>query len=367
MRKMILFSVLMLSVSALAAEIEVNGSISADYGTYWDKDFSPTNAANQDIDLSVTAYMDESFSVTVSTNTHSNYVSKDGELEASRVRDESRATAMGDLDNRFTSFNFDGVLFRWEFTPGVAALFGDLTYSAGSFSYYFWRNPANYAVILPEQSIRGIGFELGEGRVYVGPTDLNSSSVATFASYPFELLGRTEERLTITPSIDWIWGKTIGRSYTYALGVELQYAKSIGDLNFGATGTWGTHPYKGKGVHTFLAEPSLNYKFFNFAFSFYRALLADDDAPVEDQTFTEEQMMIYVEPSFNLHKKFTMGVFYELHEPNANVSDDIRHFFGPSFYFYPTAKTEFVLWGGYNLRDKGANNFSMGISGQVDF
>ncbi|MDR1760065.1 MAG: hypothetical protein LBR60_06030 [Fibrobacter sp.] len=365
MRK-VAFLVLAVSSLALAAQIEVNGSISADYGTYWDKDFDPTNAANQDIDLSVTAYMDEAFSVTVSANTHSNYVSKDG-LEPSRVRDELRAAPISDLDNRYTAFDFKGILLRWEFTPGVAALFGDLTYSAGSFSYYFWRDPKYFAVILREQTIRGIGFELGDGRVYVGPTEYNNSSLATFASYPFELLGKTEERLTITPSIDWIWGKHIGRSYTYALGVEAQYAKSIGDLSYGVTGTWGMHPYKGDGVHTFLAEPSFNYKFFNLALTYYRALLADDNAPVEKQTFTDEQMLIYVEPSFNLHKKFTLGAFYELHEPNINVSDDKRHVVGPSLYFYPTAKAELVFWGGYNIRDTGANNVSMGISGQVDF
>jgi hypothetical protein len=39
-----------------------------------DKDFDPTNAANQDIDLSVKANLNESFSATVKTNIHSNYL-----------------------------------------------------------------------------------------------------------------------------------------------------------------------------------------------------------------------------------------------------------------------------------------------------
>ena len=56
-------TILTAAACLFAADVEINGDIQADYASYWDKDFSPTNAANQDIGLSLTAYMDENFSV----------------------------------------------------------------------------------------------------------------------------------------------------------------------------------------------------------------------------------------------------------------------------------------------------------------
>ena len=115
MRKLILPIALMTAVFTQAADIEVNGNINADYATYWDKDFSPTNAANQDIDLSLTGLLNESFSATVKTNIQGTYMDSLGALKASEVRHtQSRATAMGDTANRFTNIKFDGVFFRWQ-------------------------------------------------------------------------------------------------------------------------------------------------------------------------------------------------------------------------------------------------------------
>ena len=99
MRKLILPIALIAVALTYAADVAINGSINADYATYWDKDFDPTNAANQDIDLSLTAYLNESVSATIKTNTHSTYFDGDGNLQQSEVRHtQSRATAMGNLD-----------------------------------------------------------------------------------------------------------------------------------------------------------------------------------------------------------------------------------------------------------------------------
>ena len=144
MRKLFLPMALMGASFALAAEVELHGSVNADYATYFDSDFDPTNAANQDIDLAATAHIDENVSVTVKTNTHSTYVTDStGNKDASETRRHymARTTAMGD-GGRFTEFNFDGVEFRWDVTHAVALVFGDLTYSAGAFNYYYWRDPA---------------------------------------------------------------------------------------------------------------------------------------------------------------------------------------------------------------------------------
>ena len=354
--------------TAFAVDVEINGDIQADYAAYFDKDFSPTNAANQDISLYLTAYMDENFSVTISTNTHSSYLNKDGEMESSEIRHGlARATAIDDTDNRYTSFNFDGILFRWEFTKGAAFLFGDLTYNAGTFNYYYWRDTGRYAAIKTDETLRGIGFELGDGRIYFGATENNISSVIAYGSYPFEILSKTNERLVITPSADWAFGKHIGRSYTYFFGTEIDYSKSYDLVNYSILASWGTHPYQGTGVHTFKLEPSFSYDFFNIGLTFYQALLADEDEPVKKQIFTDEQTLFALEPSFSLHKKLALGISYEYHDPSNEIDDDEVHYVGPNFYFYPTAKAEIVFWGGYNKRHIGANTFSGGISTSVSF
>lgn len=367
MRKLSILSLALLSATfAFGAEITIHGNFDADYATYWDKDFSPLNAANQDLDLIGTAALDEKVSVSLLGNTHSNYVS-DSTVAKSEVRHQNRATAMGDDDNRFTSFNFDGIQFRWQFTPLASVVFGDFTYSAGSFSYYYWRNPEFNAVILREQKLRGVGFELQDGRFYIGASDNNATALTAFGSYPFNLIDHTEERLTITPSADWVFGKDIGRYYTYSFGTEVQYSKSVGALNYSVTGTWGTHPFHGTGVHALLIEPSMNYKFFNLGLSYYQAFLADNDSSVTAQTFAEDERMFYIEPSVSLHKKFAVGLAYEFHDPSKEIGGDSRHFVGPTFYLYPTSEMEITTWLGYNIRSSEANNFSMGMSGHVEF
>ena len=86
-----------------------------------------------------------------------------------------------------------------------------------------------------------------------------------------------------------------------------------------------------------------------------------------DQTFSEDERMFYIEPSLDLHKKFSMGFAYEFHDPSKEIDGDSRHFLGPSFYLYPTVEAEIIFWAGYNICGTGANHISMGMSGHVEF
>lgn len=371
MRKLLLPIVLGAASMAAAADIEVNGSVNFDYATYFDEDFDPTNAANQDIDLSVTAHLDENVAVKVSTNTHSSF-GDSAETSEIRRHGYARTTAI-DSDGRYTAFNFDGVQLMWTFVPQVTMIFGDLTYNAGGINYYYWRDTGRDAAIVRDQSLRGLGFEFGtekygQGKVYMGAADGHNASMAVFASYAAPLLNKTNEHLTITPSVDWMFGQHLSRSYTYTMGVEVDYSKSMGDLNYGAYAAWGVHPYKEVGVHSFLIEPSFNYAFFNLGLSFFYAKINDKYSnDVEPQIFTDDQMLFAVEPSFNLHKKLTLGVGYEYHDKNTNVDDDQYHFLGLNFNIYPTLHTELVIWAGYNFDDNSKTDFAMGISGSANF
>ena len=73
--------VLAAAVAAFAVDVEVHGDIDADFASYFDKDFSPTNAANQDIKLEGKIFLDENVSVSIFGRSHSNYIGADGETE----------------------------------------------------------------------------------------------------------------------------------------------------------------------------------------------------------------------------------------------------------------------------------------------
>ena len=371
MRKLIL-PIALATTAAFAAEIEIHGNVNFDYGSYFDDDFSPTNAANQDIDLSAKAKMDENVSVTVKANTHSTYVDSSSNTQASETRRHyfARSTAIND-GGKYTEFNFDGVELRWDVSKNVGFIFGDLTYSAGAFNYYYWRDPARYAVIVREESLRGVGVEVGtekygKGQIYMGASENNEHSMALFGTYSVPILNHVDEHLVMTPSVDWMFGDEISRSYTYTFGVEVDYSKSFEVFNYGIYAVWGLHPYKGNGVHSFLLEPSFNYDFFNFALSYFYAI-TDKDYAAADQIFTDDQLLFSVEPSFNLHKKLTMGISYEYHDPDTEIDDDDYHFLGLNFYVYPTLKTELVFWCGYNFSDEIKTDFAMGISAKANF
>ena len=374
MRKLILPIALAATGFAAAADIEINGNVDFDYASYFDRDFDPTNAANQDIDLSVTAHLDENVSVTVFTNTRSNISNGEGTAEIRHGM--ARSTAITDEDNRYTAFNFDGVELRWNPFQDVSFIFGDISYSAGAFNYYFWRDTDRYAVISKGESIRGFGVELGnikfgEGKFYIGATDDSKSSVAVFGSYALKLLNRPDEHLTITPSVDWVFGSEIGRGYTYTFGTELDYSKSLEILNYSIYAVYGLHPYKGHGVHSFLVEPSLNYGIFNLGLNYFYSIV-DKNYEAAPQLFTDDQMLFAIEPSFNITKKFTLGVSFEYHDPDSEIEKDEFKFLGMNFYVYPTLNTNLVFWFGYNFsKDKnpvvGKTKFALGMSAHADF
>ena len=376
MRKLILPIALAATGFAMAADIEIHGNVDFDYASYFDKDFDPTNAANQDIDLSVKANLDENVSVTVFTNTKSNITNGEGTAEIRHGL--ARSTAITDDANRYTAFNFDGVELRWQPFQDVSLVFGDLTYNAGTFNYYFWRDPSRYAAISRDQSLRGFGIEVGnqkfgDGKFYIGATDDSKSAIAVFGTYALKLLNRPDEHLTITPSVDWVFGSEVGRGYTYFFGTELDYSKSLEVLNYSIYAAYGIHPYKGDAVHSFLVEPSLNYGIFNLGFNYFYAIVNKGEGyTAAPQIFTDDQMLFAVEPSFNITKKFSMGVSFEYHDPDSEVSKDEFEFLGMNFYLYPTINTNVTFWFGYNFsKDQnpvvGKTKFALGMSAHAEF
>ena len=376
MRKLFLPLALSAATFAVAADIEVHGDVNMDYASYFDSDFDPTNAGNQDINLALHAHLDENIAVIVKGTTYSTFTNENGDLQKSEIRHGlARSTAMGS-DGRNNAFEFDGVQFRWDVSNQVTLVFGDMTYSAGAFNYYFWRDVSRYAVIVREQKLRGVGVDVGnekygKGSFYLGASDETDHTVSMFLTYAFPLLNHTDEHLIVTPSLDWVFGSEIERTHTYVLGTEVDYSKSFEKFNYGVYAVWGLHPYKGKGVHSFLLEPSMNYAIFNLGATFFYAI-TDKDYPAAPQLTTDDQMLFAIEPSFNIHKKYTLGVSYEYHDPDREIHRDDYKFLGMNHYIYPTMRTELVAWYGYNFARNndtpfGKARFSLGLSGKASF
>ncbi len=359
----------LLGCVAFAADVSLEGTLEADYGTYLEKDFVVNNAANHDLRLKMNVDMDENVRAVVGVASKS-LIPSSGEY--SRIRHRDAATPIGSDSSRWTSFEFDGISLEWTVSRGLTFIFGDITYSFGSFNYYYWRNPDYYATVLPTQGIRGLGAKLGDdGYVYLGASDANSKSGRLAASYAFAMpgLNKVNNKFTLAPMLDLIKGG--GRPHRYTFGVDANYSRSYTDLNYAVRGIYGVHPSHGNYVNTFTLEPSFNYKDFSLAGTGYWAILsdsADGGIPITvDDTYTPDEKLIYVEPAYSFNKKFSMGLGFEWHKPD-NSEKDLEDWFliAPTGYLYPTAGMNLSFWISYAITE-GHNNSGFGISSSVKF
>jgi hypothetical protein len=361
-------AIVLLCGAALAADVSFEGTLDADYGNYLEKDFKVNNAANQDLRLKMNIDMDENVRVVVGAASKSTFVNSDGSTEFSRIRHREEATPISS-DDRWSPFVFDGISLEWTISRGLTFIFGDLSYSFGSFNYYFWRNPDSYAAILTTQKMRGLGAKLGDdGYVYIGAGDANDKAGRIVASYAFTIPGldRVDNKLTMAPMLDLIKGG--GRSHRYTVGADANYSRSYTNFNYALRGIYGVHPSHGSYVNTFTVEPSFNYKDFSLASTCYWALLADSSessAPVTiDDTYSSDERLIYIEPAYSFHKKFSMGLGFEWHKPGDDLDD--WFLIAPTGYLYPTAGVDLAFWLSYAITE-GHNNPGFGISSSVKF
>jgi len=356
-----------LCYAVFAADVSFEGTLEADYGNYLEKDFIVNNAANQDLRLKMNIDMDENVRVVVGAASKSIYTSG-GSTDFSRIRHREEATPTS--SDRWSPFVFDGISLEWTVSRGLTFMFGDLSYSFGSFNYYFWRNPDYYAAVLTTQGMRGLGARFGnEGYVYIGASDANDKSGRIAASYalPIPGLDQVNNKLTVAPMLDLIKGG--GRSHRYTFGIDANYSRSYTDLNYVIRGIYGVHPSHGNYVNTFAVEPSFNYKNFSLAGMGYWALLADStesEIPItsKDTYSTDDEKLVYVEPSYSFNKKFSMGLGFEWHKPDGNLDD--WFLIAPTGYLYPTAGVDLSFWISYAITE-GHNNPGFGISSSVKF
>ncbi len=361
--------VVLLACVAFATDVSFEGTLDVDYGNYLEKNLTANNAANQDLRIKMNVDLDENVRAVVGAASKSQYFrSSDSSFQYSRIRHRGEATPIGSDSLRFSPFLFDGFSLEWTVRRDLTFIFGDMFYSFGSFNYYYWRNPDYYAAVLTTQGMRGLGVRFGkDGYVYLGASDSNDKSSRIAASYAFTVPGinQVNNRFTIAPMFDLIKGG--GRDHRYTIGADANYSRSYTDLNYAVRGLWGLHPSHGSYVNTFTLEPSFNYKSFNLASTCYWALLSDSkdssDALTIDQTYTTDERLIYVEPSYSINKKFSMGLGFEWHKPESNN----WFLIAPTAYLYPTAGVDLSFWIGYSIVMHARNNPGFGISSSVTF
>ncbi|GBU26472.1 hypothetical protein R83H12_03170 [Fibrobacteria bacterium R8-3-H12] len=359
--------VALLAFAAFAADVSFEGTLDVDYGNYLENDFTVHNAANQDLRIKMNVDLDENVRAVVGAASKSQYIGTEG-LQYSRIRHREEATPIGSDELRYSPFLFDGFSLEWTVRRDLTFIFGDMFYSFGNFNYYYWRNPDYYAAVLATQGMRGLGVRLGkDGYVYIGAGDSNDKSGRIAASYALAVPGinQVNNKFTIAPMIDLIKGG--GRPHRYTIGADANYSRSYTDLNYAIRGIWGLHPSHGSYINTFTLEPSFNYKSFNLASTCYWALLSDatEDSEVLkiEDTYTTDEKLIYVEPSYSFNKKFSMGLGFEWHKPETNS----WFLIAPTAYLYPTAGVDLSFWTGYSIVMHARNNFGFGISSSVAF
>jgi len=354
--------IVLLACVAFAADVSFEGTLEADYGNYLEKNLKVNNAANHDLRIQMNVDMDENVRAVVGIASKSVLP---GSGEYSRIRHREEATPISSDEERWSPFVFDGISLEWTVSRDLTFVFGDLFYSFGSFNYYYWRNSDYYAAILTTQGMRGLGVRFGnDGYVYVGASDENNKSGRVAVSYaiPIPGLNQVNNKFTVAPVLDFIKGG--GRSHRYTFGIDANYSRSYTDLNYAVRGIYGVHPRSGSYVNTFTLEPSFNYKSFGLASTCYWALLSDadnNDITVED-TYSSDEKLIYVEPSFSFNKKFSMGMGFEWHKPEG----DDWFLIAPTGYLYPTAGMDLSFWLSYAITE-GHNNPGFGISSSVKF
>jgi hypothetical protein len=362
-----LLVIAMLSCAAFAADVSFEGTMDADYANHVERDFTVNNAANHDLRLKMNVDMDENVRAVVGIASISTYVDPNGDTQYSRIRHREEATPISS-DGHWAPFVFDGISLEWTIKRDLTFIFGDLFYSFGSFNYYYWRNSDYYAGVLKTQGMRGLGVQLGkDGYVYIGAGNSNDKAGRIAASYAFDMPGldKVDHKFSLAPMFDLIKGG--GRDHRYTFGVDANYSRSYTELNYAVRGMFGIHPSHGSYVNTFTLEPSLNYKKFNFASTCYFALLSDDDSeealPITvAETYAPDKRLIYMEPSYSINKKFSMGLGGEWHKGET----DDWYLIAPTGYLYPTAGMDLSFWTGYTIKE-GPNHWGFGISSSVKF
>lgn len=352
-----------------AADISFSGHLEADVASHFDDSWNPHNASNHD--LSLTSRLEFEQKTALEVYTHIATTTVDPKDSSSRiqsyVRNPDRATWVDDGDGRWTSLDYDGFTFFWEFSSQAYLVLGDLVYQAGATSYYPYHSTRDYASIMSDVTLRGIGLQLGkEGQLYFGAPEENDQAFWGFASYRFALVDRSNKKVSFRPLGDLVF-KNGGRDRRWTLGTEFLYSSSGESATYGMNGAAAIIPFHGGHTYTLMAEPFFNYGKFSLTGSFYQAFLADADSALDLQTSMPVQRFAMLEPSIQVHPKVAIGLAGEFQDLDDEMSDNEFFAATPNLYVYPTQEVSLTFWTSYRWYHNAHDRMSIGISAEANF
>ena len=256
--------------------------------------------------------------------------------------------------------HYKGAYVQYKRGDNFALKFGDLAFSEGAFSYYYFNDSTIYAAGMREHEIRGVeldykGLQFGLGFGRGKNNDRTCYSSETFdcswygnsydihLAYQFDIAGQT-----FRPFINYkSWQEKDANTLHAGLHTDLIF----GPLDIHAV--YGLHADRLKksfpnATHAFLGEPTLNLGRVIVKAGAFFAIIDDDHPTIHESSYDyeiPEYKFAYGEFDFKANDAFTAGFVGEWH---TNTLDDTKELgtvtIGPRFYFNPFKKLEVTAY-----------------------
>ncbi len=376
------------AASLFAVDMDFHGNITTEVGTDLPvENFDPTYFAENDLRLIGSIQLNDGVSFDVTLHNYSSVgIDRSDLITTDRgyenygyLTDDTSSSALNKhIHRRTVDKNALPVqlLAKWNFTKNGTLMLGDFTYSAGKTNLSRASDSLKFASIFREQSLRGFGIKASGATVYTGIIDSAQSSMGIYASYDVDIINKPKTKFSVKPVVDWVMLgdgtksqllsvnpgangtspdtnviEVSGRNREWNMGVEYAYSSYVSSMEYSISGAFGLLPYAGENTYTMLIEPSINIAKFSFGMGAYYAALADDGELSYMQTDMPEQYFLYMEPTFELHPKITVGLLYEYHDQSFKTDKDMMQVITPAFYLYPNDALEIRAMAGMTLNE----------------
>jgi len=322
-------------VSIYAAEVSISGGLDADMAGDWNNDESYFEfQSNNELDLTLGVQFSENVTVEAYATTVTGTLPYGG----------------GAVEDRWGSFDFDGLTLLWDVSDMLSLSVGDLVFYEGGPSYYTYKT---YASVIPETFTRGVQFDVSGLSFAFGSADVTGAAGAPTVLDAYLAYTLESDAFMLKPFAF----TRIDQADDLAIAAGVSTSVSAGDL--GVDATVGINKVgEGDVATSILVEPSIGMGDMSVAGSFYYAILPDDGSTVGS---IPEEGYFYVEPGMSLSDGFAVGLPLEFHLGAKDV-DDESIWVVPTAYFYPAEDVEWWVWAGAVIPtyDDGETAFSIG-------
>ncbi len=376
------------AASLFAVDMDFHGNITTEVGTDLPVEkFDPTYFAENDLRLIGSLKLNDGVSLDVTFHNYSSVGVDRSDLATigqgygnyAFLSEDTSSTALNKhLYKRTVDKNALPVqlLAKWDFTKNGTLMLGDFTYSAGKSSLHRASDSLKFATIFREQSLRGFGIKASGATVYTGIIDSVQSSMGIYASYDVDIINKPKTKFSVKPMVDWVMLgdgtssrqvsvvpgvngtrpdtnviEVTGRNREWNMGVEFAYSSYVNSMEYAVSGALGLLPHAGENTYTVLIEPSINVGSFSLGMGAYYAALAKENELSYMQTDMPEQYFFFMEPTFELHPKITVGLLYEYHDESFKTDKDMMQVITPAFYLYPNDALEIRTMAGMTLNE----------------